>query len=218
MKQTIFVLLFAVTLSAQSPRDAYRAAYSDWRQTDPTLERDAANSTQPLVARAGKAAQAAARYKAARTTFLRDSIHQLNLGLAPLEAITSIDTDFAAGRELRNLTEAESKTADSTIKAFAADKDPGIVRLRKALEKEQAALLALGAAQDQTLAATAKAQQASSSAEQSRKTLLESYAQMNKALEEAAEDSDRESAQWSDYYRKLIPSVDASVRVTGGTR
>jgi len=211
MKRTILPILFALALGAQSSRDGYRAAYSDWRQTDPNLERDAANSTQPLVPRITKAAQAAARYKASRTAFLRDTVHRLNLELAPLEAITPADSEILPDNNLRGFTSAEIKTVDSTIKAFQTDKDPGIVRVRQALERERAALLALTEAQDQTAAAIAKTTQASAKSEESRKALLDSFSQMNTALKEAAEDSDRESALWGDYYRKLNPTTQAGV-------
>jgi hypothetical protein len=208
MKRTAFVFLFALVLTAQSARDGYRKAYSDWRQTDPSLERDAANTTQPLAPRISKAAQAAAHYKAARTSFLRDAAYSLSLSLAPLEAATPIDAGTFAGR-LQGFTLAEIKSADATIKAFQNDKDPGIVRVRKALERERAALAALTEAENQTVAAMSKTSQTSAKLEESRKALLDSYARMDTALKEAAEDSDRESALWGDYYRKLNPATQA---------
>ncbi len=201
----------AASASFPQSRDAYRSAYSDWRQVDPTLERDAVNGGLPLASRAAKAAQAALRYKAARTTFLRDASHQLNLKLAPLEAISPADLELAPPRDNRAFLAAESKTADAAIKTFQTDRDPSLVKIRQALERERAALQAVSDAHEATLQAVTKAAQAGAALEATRKALLESYQDMNTALQQAAEDSDRESALWSDYYRKLSPPTQAAV-------
>jgi hypothetical protein len=209
----VAALALAPALPAQSPRDAYRAAYASWRQTDPDLERDAATVSPTLLARIAKAAQQAFTFKSARSAFLRSAAQQLAESMEPVKSSAPIDVDLTGGHDLEALAAAELKTAESAIKAFDGDKDPGITRIRQALERERAALAALAEAIQQRAAASASSSATEAKADQAKAPAITAFSQFSAAILEAAEACDRESALWSKYYRSLSPAPNSAVPV-----
>src|SRR5580693_2690124 len=84
-------------LFAQSLRDSYRAAYAQWRQSEPNLERDAGSPQQGFAQRVEKVAQTAADYGKARASFLRDSARQ---DLGPLTEPFKPELELLPHRDL----------------------------------------------------------------------------------------------------------------------
>ena len=77
----------AQPLFAQSSRGAQQEAYRNWRETDPTLERDAATAGATLGARADKAAAEGAKYFTARKAFLESLETDANQKASAVEAL-----------------------------------------------------------------------------------------------------------------------------------
>jgi len=199
----LFGILTALCL-AQRSRDAYRAAYSTWRQTDQKLEMDAAQGGAPVAQRADRMAAEAAQSAAARKAFLdgtfSDEAEQIAWLETPLLNSDSTATDTKSDSQF---IATESTTVNRTIDTFSNDPDKGIQQLRQALAREKIALdglrLAVAARKksaDTVTASTAVIAQArSKSAEQSRAML--------EGLKDAIADNTREGEAWVEYYRKL---------------
>jgi hypothetical protein len=187
-------------LFAQSSRDSYRAAYAQWRQAEPNLERDAGSPQQGFTERVERTAQAAAGYGKARAAFLRGAAHQ---DLGSLGEPFKPELELLPKRDLRVFVTAETKTVDANIKRFENDRDRGIVQWRQALERERAALAGLATAIGERQSATAKAAVPMGAAEAARIDVTTQYSQFDAAIEQAATLMDQETAAWAEYYRKL---------------
>lgn len=210
MKRLALCVCCALLLVAQSPRDSYRAAYAQWRQAEPNLERDAGSPQQGFTQRVEKVAQAAADYGKARAAFLRTSAQR---DLGPLSQPFKPEIELLPNRDLRIFVTTETKTVDANIKRFETDKDRGIVQWRQALERERTALANLGKAIDERQAATAKATVPIASAEASRIQVASGYSQFDAAMMQAANLMDQETAAWAEYYRKLSMTASAAAPV-----
>src|SRR5271156_4284294 len=120
MRGACLLSLVAVLCLAQRGRDDYRAAYTAWRQTDPTLEKEASAGGAPIAQRADRMAAEAAKSAAARKAFLDgttlDQSHQIawldNAAVTPEPAAadTRADSQFFA---------TESARVARTIETFA---------------------------------------------------------------------------------------------------
>src|SRR5581483_7626786 len=82
MKRTGLIALAALCLFAEASRDGYRAAYREWREADPNLERDAGSNSPQLASRADAAAAHAAKFGSERSAFLRQSAADQQQALA----------------------------------------------------------------------------------------------------------------------------------------
>jgi hypothetical protein len=207
MKRVVPIALFSLTwLLAQSPRDSYRAAYAQWHQTDPNLERDAGSPQPGFPQRADKVAQAAADYGKARAAFLRSSTRQ---EMGSLSEPFKPELELLPNRDLRVFVSTETKTIDADIKRFETDRDRGIVQWRQALERERTALGSLGTAIEARQAATAKANLPVAAAEASRIDVASQFSQFDAAITQAASLIDQETTAWGEYYRKLTLAASA---------
>jgi hypothetical protein len=201
MKRAAILIACVTILAAQSSRDSYRSAYAEWRQADPNLERDAGVAAAGFPARVAKVGQAAAKYGTAHAAFLRASAEDGARTLATLGG--SGAAGAIPNRDLRPFAATETKKVQTTLKAFESDRSAAIGQVRLALVRERAALAALSSSMDQRIAASAKAASAAGSAQKAATTAAAQYAELNKAILDAAAIADKETAAWADYYQKL---------------
>jgi hypothetical protein len=200
---------------AQSSRDAYRDAFKTWRETDPSLERDAATNGAGWAQRTEYAAAAAARYSSARAAFLRAAAGDTNQSFSWLKDARQLpEADFASAfvsaLDTQTLVSSSTGLVSSQISTYADEPDVALVPLRQALERERAALVALSGAVSERQKATSKLAGAGIAAEKARTQALESYQSMATALTDAAAGMDQESLGWAEYYRKLAESAQIS--------
>jgi hypothetical protein len=203
VKRACLFAAIAVLCLAQRPRDDYRAAYRQWRQTDPNLEREADAGGTAIAQRADRMAAEAAKSAAARKAFLEaasdDEAQHVswleNAGAGAAAAAKSInDVQFVA---------AETALVSRTVDTFANDPDRGIQQLRQSLVRERMALEALNTAIAQRKKAAEAVNASAGAIEQSRIKALEQSRAMLEGLKSAASDTAREAAAWAEYYRKL---------------
>jgi hypothetical protein len=139
------LLAAALPLCAQTEsrtaRSAMQQAYGDWRQADPNLEADSAISPATMGIRADHVAAAAAKYFNARKAYYDALDTELQ------REARSFSAPAAAG----DLSEPspdvflrlQQNSVDKSLSMVPNDADPGFQELRKALERERAALSAL---------------------------------------------------------------------------
>lgn len=190
----------ALVLWAQADRDAYRAAYRDWRQAEPAIERDAATAGAALGARADHAAAEAAKYWAARHAFLdrqeKDAEQDLAWLSSPvtLPPVASTETDYVAG---------ESAAVRRAITTLGDDPDPGIQRVKTMLNREADALTALNGKIVQRQNAADDADIATAAIEDARRKALDQAHSLIAGDKQLVAEVTAETAAWADYYRKL---------------
>ncbi len=196
-------LIAALCLLAQSARDPYRSAYRAWREAEPNLERDAAAAGDALAARSAHAAEQAAKYGAARASFLRELAGQQTQSTTWLETNLSNPKPISpAADELALIGSASSRLATS-IATFANDPDRGIQQLRQALERERDALSALGGAVRERQSAEDRTAKAYAAIGEARQKAQQEYQAGLQALSSSAASLDKETEAWGTYYQKL---------------
>ncbi len=202
MKRNAALLMVLACAFAQTSRDAYRQAYREWRQSDPNLEAEAGSAGAALAPRAEKVAGAAAKYGAARAEFLQQSASAEEQRLAWLEMppdAPSAMIDQNASSMVTTETRAVKRTADS----LAADPDPGIKQLRTMLERENASLVALGAAIELRRRAADDVKSANASVADSQMKAVDHYHSIEQDLRQAGGSAGAESVAWAEYYVSL---------------
>jgi hypothetical protein len=204
MRRACLFAAVALLCLAQRPRDDYRAAYKEWRQTDPNLEREATAGGAPIAQRADRMAADAAKFAAVRKAFLEGLAQDEEQQAAWLEsaALNPATPEGTAASDQRFIA-TETTLVTRTMDTFANDPDRGIQQLRQALGRERMFLEALTPAIAQRKKA-AEAVNASSVAivQSCSKALEQSHAVLD-SLKDAAAETDREAAAWAEYYRKL---------------
>lgn len=204
MRRTAYLTpLLAWCLIAQPSRDAYRNAYRTWRQSDPTLERDAAAGAASVSERAARVAAQAANYGAQRGAFLLDLNDEEAQNMAWLERIAPPDPPLALTRGLAEFVAGQRAAVSRNIQTYASDPDRAIQQLKQALEREHATLLALAAALAERQKAANSAQDASVAMEKARLATLEQERDLLANLKEASGQISRETAAWAAYYRQI---------------
>ncbi len=203
MRAAIAGLFLCSAAFAQSPLQEARAAqlemYRTWRQTDPNLERDATSAGATLGARADKASAEATKYFIARKAFLESAAADANQKSA-IEAVT-VAPDAPANLDLFLST--QNTILGSSINAIAADPDRGIQQLRQALERERAAIAAIGAALKNSQSSEEAVVQASNAAEQKRTQTAEQYQKLTASFQQSAQLTEQSGTAWTNYYRFL---------------
>jgi hypothetical protein len=190
----------AQPLFAQSSRGAQQEAYRNWRETDPTLERDAATAGATLGARADKAAAEGAKYFTARKAYLESFETDTNQKASAVEAL-NLAPDTAPSLEA--YLSGQSNLLGSSIETIARDPDRGIQQLRQALERERAAIAALDASLKDIQKTQEAVAQSSSSTEQERTQTAERYQKLAASLKESAQLAEQSGTAWANYYRAL---------------
>ncbi len=197
----ITLITVACCLVAASNREPYRTAYRAWRQADPNLERDAATGGAGFAGRVTTVAALAAKYGAERGAFFRESAENQDKSLAALN--TPVPDLADPTRPVRDNVTAAEGIVKKNLDTFANDPDPAIQKLKGMLDRENAALAALKKAIVDREAAAESAKSAGAAEEAARIKALNANQDVASAIRVAAEEADRESEAWVEYYRKL---------------
>jgi hypothetical protein len=196
------VLVVVICALAQTSRDAYRAAYREWREADPALERDASAPATDLAARAAKVAAGAAQYGSARAAFLHQWAEDERPKLAwletPPEAPSAMIVESAS-----TLIAAENRALRRMMDTYATDPDRGIRDLRTVLTRESAAVDALIAALDKRKLAADAVKAATAIAADSQLKVAEQSQAVAVDAKQSIEESGQETAAWAGYYAVL---------------
>ncbi len=207
--RSIGAWFLAVAAFAQAPPDtnaAQQEAYRHWRETDPNLERDATSAGATLGARADKVAAEAAKYFSLRKEYLESRAADGRRGASLLEPLN------IAPEALPNLDRfltSQDTILKSTIDTVAHDPDRAIQQFRASLDRERAAIAALGAALKDSQRSQEAAAQSSRAAEEERAKALEDYQKSAAGLQESERLADQSGAAWAAYYRALSDAARA---------
>jgi hypothetical protein len=197
-----FVLI--VTAFAQSPpqdsSEAQQEAHRHWRETDPNLESDAISAGATLGARADKVAAEAAKYFSLRKDYLEASAADARRGASFLEPV---NITAEALPNLNRFLSSQDTLLKSTIDTIARNPDRAIQQLRAALERERAAIAAIGTALKDSQKSQEAAAQSSRAAEEVRAKASDEYQKLAASLQESAQLADESGAGWAAYYRAL---------------
>jgi hypothetical protein len=201
---------------AQAPRDAYRMAYRNWRETDPNLEREAGAGGPPIAQRADKLAAQAKNYGVERSAYLQALADDTQRSLSWLESSVSEPlpdvTRAAAARAAAEMT-----AVKRSIDTYASDPDVGIQRVRVQLEREAQALAALNISMEERQKMADAARAATVAASIAQVGALERDRELIAGLKLAIGDSDRERAAWAEYYRLIMDSARTPVTPSPAT-
>jgi hypothetical protein len=203
VKRVAGILIVAGCALAQEGRESYQEAFRSWRQADPVLERDAATAGVALAARAGKVAEEAAKYASAREAFLDLQQGTMDASARSLEAVLAAAEAPESTRNSELSVTTANSAARSSIEAIGSDPDRGLQQLRQSIEKEQAALTILTTAIQDRQTAMATALKTTEAAEQARTRVASHYQMLAMALQQASQETSRQGAAWTDYYRTL---------------
>jgi hypothetical protein len=193
-------------LAAQTSRDSYRRAYSDWRQKDPKLEHDltAPNANpQSFAERVENLFRAVQRYGAEHVAFLRASAEAIHKKTTRFAEPVEIDTELTSNTDFRAFIAGEIKSDEANLKVYAKDRSRAITQIRQALDRERAALVELNGAMDRRYAATSKATAAQADAERARAAMAQDDTDLNQSILEASALANQEFQAWVDYYQQL---------------
>jgi hypothetical protein len=195
----------ALLLSGQPSRETYRDSYRAWRQTDTSLERDAATGGGPIGARADLLASQAAKYGADRGAFLDEFARSSEQDLAWLA--TPVESGPMVAPGVGEFVTGQAAAVRRNIDTFAKDSDPGIQQVRSMLERENNALSTLAGSAAQRQKAATEADIAAGLIEESRKKVLELNREFVANLKKAADETARETTAWAAYYRDVSDGV-----------
>jgi hypothetical protein len=196
-------LMLAVAAFGQEPPDsnaAQQEAYRHWRETDPTLERDATSADATLGARADKVAAEAAKYFSLRKDYLESRAADARRAASLLD---SVNVAPGALPNLDRFLGSQEAILKSTIDTLARDPDRAIQQLRASLERERAAVAAIGTVVKDSQRSQEAAAQSSRTAEEERSKTIEDYQKSAVSLQESEQLSDQSGAAWAAYYRAL---------------
>ena len=211
-----FVLALPAFGQATPESDAaQQEAYSHWRATDPNLERDASSAGATLGARADKVAAEAAKYFSLHKDYLENRAADARRGASLLEPV---DISSEALPNLDRFLSLQDTFLRSTIDTVAHDADPAIQQLRAALERERAAIAAIGTALKDSQKSQEAAVQTSRAAEAPRAKASQEYQKLAASLQESEQLTDKSAAAWDGYYRALSDAarkVEAPVTSSG---
>jgi len=202
-KAVSLAIPLALCLFSQTLRDSYRDAYREWRQADPTLEQDASGGGAAFAPRARSAAEKATRYSDARIAFLHELTGGYDQTFSWLEDAQIIDLPSASSKTAGEYLAAGSATVNRNIAIFANDTDKGMQHVQQALERERKALADLSGAYAERQKAVTADKEAAAAAESARLKAVEQVLAVLKSLDQTTEQTTRENARWTEYYRKL---------------
>ena len=205
MKQTraLVVLcgLSSATLLAQT-RDVYQQVYHEWQQDDANLVRDASRQGKDLTPRTEQAAAEASKFVSARKAFYEVQQSELAQKVSALQEL-DLPTETDDVKAAETFLSSQETAVSNSIQLFGGDSDPGIQRLRQALEKERLALIMLRRAitarenvMDTAKEANDKVDHASTDAAAQVKSISASFAESEQSTDKLAE-------AWPYYYRAL---------------
>ena len=209
MRRFAWVTLLAVLAGAataqtraQNGRARLQEAYRNWRLVDPNLEADAGSSQATMGVRADRVAAEAAKYFAERKSYyeaLSNEMHEAAKNMAGTPAAL----DFPAAPAAINVESRLSALA-ANLAAIPKNADAGLQELKRALEREQAALTAWKA-----LPAGAKLE-----AQQNAGQTREHYAELAAKVAQESAESDALAAAWASYYRVLAAGAREGTNIS----
>jgi hypothetical protein len=203
MKALAAASMLLVAAFAQAPPDSSEAqqeAYRHWRETDPTLERDATSAGATLGARADKVAAEAAKYFSLRKDYLEGRAADARRGASLLEPV---NVSAEALPNLDRFLSAQDTILKSTIDTVARDPDRAIQQLRASLERERAAIAAIGTALKDSQKSQESVAQTSRMTEEARAKAADEYQKLATGLQESGALADKSGTAWVAYYRAL---------------
>ncbi len=210
MRAVVVALALVVAAFAQAPPQggvqAQQEAYRHWRATDPNLERDALSAGATLGARADKVAAEAAKYFVLRKDYLDSRAADVRRSVSLVEPV-NVAPD--ALPNLEKYLEVQDTILRSSINTIAQDPDRAIQQLRASLERERAAIAAIGAAVKDSQQSQEAEAQASRTAEEARAKTSEEYQKLAAGLQESAQLAGKTGAEWAGYYRALSDAARA---------
>lgn len=202
--KTAVALVLVLSAFAQAPiedgRLAQQEAHRHWRETDPNLERDAPSTGATLGARADKVAAEATKYFGLQKNYLGIRAADARRSASLLEPV-NVTPDALPNLD-RFLTVQET-ILRSSISRFAADPDRAIQLLRASLERERAAIAAIGVALKDSQKSKESVAQTSRVAEEARVKISGEYQALAASLGESEQAADKSGAAWAGYYRAL---------------
>ena len=198
MKAVAAAFVLVVAAFAQAPpqdrRAARQDAYRRWRETDPTLERDAAAAGATLGARADKVAAEAAKYFSLRKDELENRAADARRSCSLLEPV---NVTPEALPNLDRFLSSQDTILRSSIDTVARDPDRAIQQLRASLERERTAMAAVGTALQGSQKSQEVATQTSRAAEEMRAKASEEYQTLAASLQESEQLADKSGAVWA---------------------
>jgi hypothetical protein len=203
MKALSAGLVLIAAAFAQAPPDsngAQQEAHRHWRETDPNLERDATSAGATLGARADKVAAEAAMYFSLRKDYLEHRTSDARRGASLLEPLNVAPEALPS---LDRLLSSQDTILKSTIDTIARNPDRAIQQLRASLQRERAAIAAIGTALKDSQKSQEAAAQASRTAEEARAKASDEYQKLAAGLQESAQLAEKSGAAWAGYYRAL---------------
>ncbi len=202
-------LMLAAAALAQAPPDsnaAQQEAYRHWRETDPNLERDATTAGGTLGARADKVAAEAAKYFSVRKDYLEGRAADARRAASLLDPA---DITPALLPNLDRFLTSQDTILKSTIETLARDPDRAIQQLRTSLERERAAITAVGVSLKDSQRSQEAAVQSSRTAEDLRAKALDDFQKAVASLQETERLSEQSGTAWAGYYRALSDAARA---------
>ena len=196
-------LALAVAAFGQAPPDpseGQQEAYRHWRETDPNLESDATPAGATLGARADKVAAEAAKYFSLRKDYLEGRAADARRGVSVLEPV---NVALDALPNLDRFLSSQDTLLKSTIDTVARDPDRAVQQLRASLERERAAIAAIGTALKDSQRSQEAAAQTSRAADVPRAKASEEYQKLAASLQESEQLTDKSGDAWAAYYRAL---------------
>ena len=200
----------AAGLLGQTGREAYRQDYDAWRQSHPSLERDAGKGGVTMLPQVDGAASMAAAFGSKRAAYLKSGALSIAQQRKVLQAAATPLAPELAPPVLAERITGELRTVTKTIARFASDKDPGIQQLRLSLNRERDALVALDESIQAQQKAAASTAESVIAAEQARAKAAEAFDLQTSLLPEAVEQLEKENAAWAGYYEKLAQAIQAA--------
>jgi len=185
----------------QSPRDEYRRNFQAWRQTEPTLESDAASAGGDLAARVQRASAAAKAYVAARLEFLESISREALDQVKRIQELSA--ASLAPSPEIQNTVTTAADTVARVADSFGTAADAGIRQLRTALQQEKTELEAISQALTNSRRTMAAATVAGIDVETARDDLLRAYQGIAGARAQSAEQMRKSGTAWDAYYQAL---------------
>ena len=199
---TFLLLTIAMSAWGQSPRDEYRRNFQAWRQTEPTLESDAATAGGDLAARVQRTSAAARSYVAARIEFLESISREASDQVKRIQELSS-QSLVAPSAEIQTTVTGAADTVTRVADSFGTAADAGIRQLRTALQQERTALDAISQAIANSRRSMAAATIASIDVDTARDELLRAYQGVAAARAQSAEQMRKSGTAWDAYYQAL---------------
>ena len=217
--------LIALALFGQAAREEYRKHYQAWRQTELTLEADAAKGGADFAQRVQRAGAAARAYTAARIEFLSGMASGAEVQLKRLQGIgASAGAIPAPSPEVQTTVARTSETLGRIAASFGNANDAGIRQVRTALQQERAALDAINQAMADTRRTMEAALTLAGDIAQVQEAAVRAYQGLTTARTQTADHMRKSGAAWDAYYVALanpqssVSSAPAPAKATAAPK